>query len=32
MANILSPDSQISLGVVRRFDFESKLQRMGVVI
>lgn len=32
MATILSPDNQISLGVVRRFDFESKLQRMGVII
>jgi len=32
MATVLSPDSLTTLGVVRRFDFESKLQRMGVVI
>lgn len=32
MATVLSPDNKISLDVVRRFDFESKLQRMGVVI
>lgn len=32
MANVKAPDCDTELSIIKRFDFESKLQRMSVIV